>query len=137
MQSAKRAWWQQATAVVSLGAGGAVTGVSFAPRAAADIKLPSSTTIRLLALRQSVQPEPAASDATLRSAIVNVARYYLRMAKTKDPAEMEALIWEHDSIDGVDHGESCAAVACPPPLLSAPARGGRHRATGGAGHHAG
>ncbi|MGO8887197.1 MAG: hypothetical protein ACLQI7_26625, partial [Streptosporangiaceae bacterium] len=131
MQSAKRAWWQQATAVVSLGAGGAVTGVSFAPRAAADIKLPSSTTIRLLALRQSVQAEPAASDATRRSAIVNVARYYLRMAKTKDPAEMEALIWEHDSIDGVDHGESCAAFASLTLELAAQAVGQQSWVTGG------
>jgi flagellum-specific peptidoglycan hydrolase FlgJ len=66
--------------------------------------------IRLLALNQSAQPAPA-DDAMLRSAIVNVANYYLRMAEGKTPAEMEAIIWQHDSTDGVDHGESCAAFA--------------------------
>ncbi len=47
----------------------------------------------------------------LRKAIVNVADYYLRMAESKTPAEMEAIIWRHDSIDGADHGQSCAAFA--------------------------
>ena len=47
----------------------------------------------------------------LRTAIVNVADYYLRMAQNKTPAEMEAIIWQHDSIDGADHGQSCAAFA--------------------------
>ena len=47
----------------------------------------------------------------LRKAIVNVAEYYLRMAQNKTPAEMEAIIWQHDSIDGADHGQSCAAFA--------------------------
>ena len=47
----------------------------------------------------------------LRTAIVNVAQYYLRMAQNKTPAEMEAIIWQHDSIDGADHGQSCAAFA--------------------------
>ena len=40
-----------------------------------------------------------------------MAHYYLRMAQSKSPAEMEALIWQRDSIDGVDHGPSCAAFA--------------------------
>ena len=33
------------------------------------------------------------------------------MAQSKTPAEMEAIIWRHDSIDGADHGQSCAAFA--------------------------
>ena len=36
MPSASKPWWQQATALVSLGAGGAVTGLSFVPQPAAD-----------------------------------------------------------------------------------------------------
>ena len=103
-------------ALVSLSAGGAITGFSFAPKAAADFSSPTSLPLNLVALRQSVQaPQPdrvaPSHDAMLRAAIVHVADYYLRMAQTKPPAEMEAIIWQHDSLDGVDHGESCAAFA--------------------------
>src|SRR5690349_11108880 len=111
-QPARKPWWQQATALVSLSAGGVITGFSFAPKAAADVRSPSNVNIRLLALTQAAKPTThAADDATLRSAIVNVTHYYLRMAAEKTPAEMEKLFWQHDSIDGVDHGRSCAAVA--------------------------
>src|SRR6202049_2818678 len=110
VHSASKPWWQQVTALVSLSAGGAITGFSFAPKAAADMTSPASVPIRLLALDQSVKPLPA-DDATLRSAIVNVTNYYLRMAEGKTPAEMQALIWQHDSVDRVDHGASCAAFA--------------------------
>ena len=107
------------TALVSLSVGGAVTGFSFVPKAAADISSPASMPLNLVALRQSAQaaqspqtPQAAPShDAMLRAAIVHVADYYLRMAQTKSPAEMEAIIWQHDSADGADHGESCAAFA--------------------------
>ena len=107
------------TALVSLSVGGAVTGFSFVPKAAADISSPTSMPLNLLALRQSVQApqSPQADraapshDAMLRAAIVHVAEYYLRMAQTKSPAEMEAIIWQHDSVDGADHGQSCAAFA--------------------------
>ena len=101
-------WWQQVTALVSLSAGGAITGLTFVPKAAADITSPTSMPVKLLALEQSARPAPA-NDATLRSAIVNVTNYFLRMAEGKTPAEMQALIWRRDSIDHVDHGESCAA----------------------------
>ena len=110
MPSAGRPWWQQATALVSLGAGGAITGFSFVPRPAADLTSPSSMPVGLMALEKSAQPAQASNDA-LRAAIINVANYYLRMAQTKSPAEMEAIIWQRDSLDGVDHGESCAAFA--------------------------
>jgi flagellum-specific peptidoglycan hydrolase FlgJ len=110
MQSVRKPRWQQVTAVVSLSAGGAITGFSFVPRTPADIKSPTGMPIRLLALEKSAQPAPA-GDAMLRSAIVNVTNYYLRMAAGKTPAEMEAIIWQHDSVDGVDHGASCAAFA--------------------------
>jgi len=66
--------------------------------------------IRLMALEQASQPKPA-DDATLRSAIINVANYYLRMARDRTSAEMQALIWQHASTDGTDHGPSCAAFA--------------------------
>ena len=102
------------TALVSLSAGGAITGFSFVPQAAADISSPTSMPLNLVALKQSAQAATDGaqeSDAMLRTAIVNVADYYLRMAQTKTPAEMEAIIWRHDSIDGVDHGQSCAAFA--------------------------
>ena len=103
-------------ALVSLSAGGAITGFSFVPKAAADFSSPTSLPLNLVALRQAVQPPQAerqapGHDAMLRAAIVHVAGYYLRMAQTKTPAEMEAMIWQHDSLDGADHGQSCAAFA--------------------------
>jgi flagellum-specific peptidoglycan hydrolase FlgJ len=114
MQPASAPWWQQVTALVSVSTSGVITGLHFAPKAA-GVTSPSSTQVRLLALDQAAQPAradgPAASDALLRSAVVKVARYYLRLAAGKTPAEMEALIWQRDSLDGVDHGESCAAFA--------------------------
>ena len=67
----------------------------------------------------------------LRAAIVNVANYYLRMAQSKTPAEMEALIWQSDSVDGVDHGESCAAFASLTLELGAQAAGQESWVTGG------
>jgi lysozyme len=131
MTTPKRPWWQQATALVSLSAGGAVTGFAFAPKAAAaDIQSPSNMNIRLLALTQAAKAPPA-DDSTLRTAIVNVATYYLRMAEGKTPAEMEQLIWQHDSLDGVDHGESCAAFASLTLELAAQVVGQQSWVTGG------
>ncbi len=130
MPSANKPLWQQVTALVSLGAGGAITGFHFAPRAQADIKSPSNIPIRLMALKHSVQPAQA-DDAMLRSAIVNVANYYLRMAADKTPADMEAIIWQHDSIDGVDHGSSCAAFASLTLELAAQVVGQQSWVTGG------
>jgi flagellum-specific peptidoglycan hydrolase FlgJ len=130
MHSAGKPRWQQVTAVVSLSAGGAITGFSFVPRAAPDITSPTSMPIRLLALKQSARPAPA-DDAMLRSAIVNVANYYLRMAEGRTPAEMEAIIWQHDSTDGVDHGASCAAFASLTLELAAQVVGHQSWVTGG------
>src|SRR5690242_17305574 len=71
---------------------------------------PAGVPAHLLAL-----DEPAASaspgDGALRSAIVSVARHYLQLARTRTPAEMESLIWQVSSVDGADHGQSCAAFA--------------------------
>ena len=44
---------------------------------------------------------------------------------------MEALIWQHDSIDGVDHGESCAAFASLTLELAAQVVGQQSWVTGG------
>jgi flagellum-specific peptidoglycan hydrolase FlgJ len=130
VQSASKPWWQQATALVSLSAGGAITGFSFVPKAAADMRSPASVPVHLLALEHSVRPARA-SDTALRSAIVNVATYYLQMAQGKTPAEMEAIIWQRDSIDGADHGASCAAFASLTLELAAQVVGQQSWVTGG------
>jgi flagellum-specific peptidoglycan hydrolase FlgJ len=122
--------WQQVTALVSLSTGGAITGFSFVPGAVADLTTPTSMPIRLMALEKSVKPA-APDDATLRSAIVNVANYYLRIAQGKTPAEMEQLIWQQDSLDGVDHGASCAAFASLTLELGAQVVGQQSWVTGG------
>src|SRR6266513_716495 len=85
MPSASKPWWQQVTS-------------------------PASLPVHLMALERSAQPA-ATDDGALRSAIVNVASYYRRMAESRTPAEMEAIIWQHDSVDGANHGASCAAFA--------------------------
>jgi flagellum-specific peptidoglycan hydrolase FlgJ len=130
MLSASKPSWQQVTALVSLSASGTVTGFSFVPHSPADLMSPTSLPVRLMALERSVQPA-ASGDAALRSAIVNVASYYLRMAQGKTPAEMEAIIWQHDSVDGVDHGESCAAFASLTLELAAQVVGQQSWVTGG------
>jgi flagellum-specific peptidoglycan hydrolase FlgJ len=67
----------------------------------------------------------------LRSAIVNAASYYLSMAEGKTPAEMEAMIWHHDSIDGAGHGAWCAAFASLTLELAANVVGQQSWVTGG------
>jgi flagellum-specific peptidoglycan hydrolase FlgJ len=128
--STSRAWWQQATALVSLGAGGAITGLSFVPQSAAELTSPASLPINLMALEHAAR-QGTASDATLRSAIINVAKYYLRMAESKTSAEMQAIIWQQDSLDGADHGSSCAAFASMTLALGAHAVGRESWVTGG------
>lgn len=111
MHSARKPWWQQAAALVNISAGGVVTGISFVPGAASAAHTPAGTQIQLMALAQSGRQAARSGDAALRSAIVNVAHYYLRMAAHKTPAEMDAIIWRRDSLDGAGHGASCAAFA--------------------------
>src|SRR5215470_8376196 len=130
MSPAAKPLWQQVTALVSLSTGGAITGFSFVPGAVADLTTPTSMPIRLMALEKSVKPA-VPDDATLRSAIVNVASYYLRMAQGKTPAEMEQIIWQQDSLDGVDHGASCAAFASLTLELGAQVVGQQSWVTGG------
>ena len=54
-----------------------------------------------------------------------------RLAKTKTPAQMEALIWDKASSDGADHGPSCAAFASLTLELAAQAIGQQSWVTGG------
>jgi len=87
-----------------------MTGLAFAHGSVADVTSPTSMPVHLLDFSRSAG-SASASDSVLRSAIVSAANYYLRLAQGKTPGEMEALIWQNDSVDGVDHGESCAAFA--------------------------
>jgi flagellum-specific peptidoglycan hydrolase FlgJ len=142
---ARKPTWQRATALVSLSTCGAMTGFSFTHGTVADMTSPTSMPVHLLEFKKaarlaSVSAAASASasdsasdsaDSTLRSAIVNVASYYLRMAQSKTPDEMEALIWQSDSVDGVDHGESCAAFASLTLELGAQAAGQESWVSGG------
>ena len=53
------------------------------------------------------------------------------MAEGKTPAEMQAMIWQQDSLDGVDHGASCAAFASMTLALGAHAVGQESWVIGG------
>jgi hypothetical protein len=107
-----------------------VTGFTVAHGTVADMTSPAGLPAGLLAL-----DEPAATaspgDGALRSAIVSVARHYLQLARTRTPAEMESLIWQVSSVDGADHGQSCAAFASLTLALGAQAAGQQSWVTGG------
>src|SRR5450631_2543315 len=132
MHPVRKPTWQQATALVSLSTCGAMTGFSFTHGTVADMTSPTSMPVHLLEFSKPARTASAsADDSTLRAAIINVASYYLRMAQSKTPAEMEAAIWQQDSVDGVDHGESCAAFASLTLELGAKAAGQESWVTGG------
>ena len=130
MQVTRKPRWQQATALVSLSTAGAMTGLSFAHGSVADLTSPTGVPVKLLA-----QNKPAASagagDSALRAAIVKAAQRYLRLAQSQSPSAMEALIWQNDSMDGADHGESCAAFASLTLESGAQATGQQSWVTGG------
>jgi flagellum-specific peptidoglycan hydrolase FlgJ len=142
MSSAGKPWWVQATPLISVSASGALIGFSFVPGTAAGLTSPSGLP-HLLALEKVVQSPAAPSDAAtahsdaahsdtaLRSAIVNVARYYLRMAQSRTSAQMEAVIWGADSVNGADHGAWCAAFASMTLELGAQSVGQQSWVTGG------
>jgi Mannosyl-glycoprotein endo-beta-N-acetylglucosaminidase len=137
MHPAKKATWQRTTALVSLSTCGAMTGFSFAHGTVDDMTSPTGIPPHLLALDKPAAPassnaaSAAPEGSALRPAIVSVARYYLQLARTRTPAEMEALIWQVDSIDGADHGQSCAAFASLTLALGARAVGQQSWVTGG------
>jgi flagellum-specific peptidoglycan hydrolase FlgJ len=125
--------WQQATALVSLSTCGAMTGFAFAHGTVDEMTSPTRMPVKLMAVNKPAKPAKPeqTGDSALRSAIVKVAKNYLRMAQSKSPAEMEALIWVVDSVDGADHGESCAAFASLTLALGAQATGQQSWVTGG------
>ena len=97
---------------------------------------PTSVPAHLLAADEPTGPASSGSsgsseDGALRSAIVSVARHYLQLARTRTPAEMESLIWQASSVDGADHGQSCAAFASLTLALGAKAAGQQSWVTGG------
>jgi flagellum-specific peptidoglycan hydrolase FlgJ len=125
-------WWQQATALVTVSASGVITGLNFVPGTAAAATGPAAVPLHLLALDQAAKPgATAAGDAQVRAAVVNMARYYLKLAKANTPAQMEAMIWGKVSTGGTDHGPSCAAFASLTLELAAQATGHQSWATGG------
>src|SRR5689334_18663730 len=91
---------------------------------------PAGVPARLLARDESAA-SASPGDGALRSAIVSVARHYLQLARTRTPAEMESLIWQVSSVDGADHGQSCAAFASLTLALGAQAAGQQSWVTGG------
>ncbi|HEY6789219.1 MAG TPA: hypothetical protein VI365_18090, partial [Trebonia sp.] len=141
VDSPRRPWWQQATALVTVSAGGVITGLNFAPGTAATMTTANAVPMHLLALDRSAAGDLGSSgeagggarsaDAVLRPAIVNIARHYLQQAQGKTPAEMEALIWGSVSTDGADHGHFCAAFASLTLELAAQAVGQQSWVTGG------
>jgi flagellum-specific peptidoglycan hydrolase FlgJ len=131
VHSVRKPWWQQATALVTVSTGGVITGFTFVPGAAATMTSPSNVPLHLMALEKAAKPADTGDDR-LRPAIVNVAGYYLQLAQTRTPAQMEALIWGRDSLDGADHGPSCAAFASLTLELAAQAVGQQSWVGGGA-----
>jgi flagellum-specific peptidoglycan hydrolase FlgJ len=141
----RKPWWQQATALVTVTTGGMITGFSFVPGAAATMTSPTSVPLHLLALEQAGRAgtamnartvggdsaDAATGNALLRSAIVNVAKYYLQLAASRTPAQLEALIWDNTSLNGADHGPSCAAFASLTLELAAQAVGQQSWVSGG------
>jgi hypothetical protein len=107
-----------------------MTGFTVAHGTVADMTSPTSVPAHLLALDKPAAPD-ASGDGALRSAIVSVARHYLQLARTRTPTEMESLIWQASSVDGADHGQSCAAFASLTLALGAKAAGQHSWVTGG------
>jgi flagellum-specific peptidoglycan hydrolase FlgJ len=130
VKAARKARWQQATALVSLSTAGAMTGFSFAHGSVADLTSPTGVPVKLMAA-DGPAGSATASDNALRAAIVKAARYYLRLAQNRSPSEMESLIWQGDSLNGADHGESCAAFASLTLESGAQATGQQSWVTGG------
>jgi flagellum-specific peptidoglycan hydrolase FlgJ len=110
MSPVRKPRWQHATALISLSTCGAMTGFSLAHGTVGDLTSPAGLPVHLLAADKTAK-SATSDDSALRSAIVHAAQYYLRLAQSRSPGDMEAMIWQADSTDGADHGESCAAFA--------------------------
>ena len=78
---ASRPQWQQATALITIGAGSIATGFSLVPKAPADLTTPASIPpVTLLALEHA-NAARAWQGRMLRAAIVHMARHFLRLAR--------------------------------------------------------
>ena len=126
--------WQQATALVSLSTCGAMTGFAFAHGTVDEMTSPTRHAGQADGAEQARQ----AGQAPSRRATARCGRPSSTWPGTtcawrsrKSPAEMEALIWGSDSVDGVDHGQSCAAFASLTLALGAQATGQQSWVTGG------
>ena len=98
-----------------------MTGLAFTQGSAGDLTSPSSAPVKLLALFRLRKSE-SSGHRRRRAAGGDrqVGQHFLRMAEGRTPmAQIEALIWQNDSVGGADHGESCAAFAS---LRSRPGR---------------
>ena len=115
---------------MSLSTCGTVTGFTVAHGTVAEMTSPAGLPAHLLA-QDKAAASTSPGDGALRSAIVSVARHYLQLARTRTPAEMESLIWQVSSVDGADHGQSCAAFASLTLALGAQAAGQQSWVTGG------
>src|SRR5690348_3496651 len=107
-----------------------MTGFAFAHGTVDEMTSPTRIPVKLVALDKPAKPAQT-GDGALRSAIVKVAKYYLRMAQSKSPAEMEAMIWGVDSVNGANHGQSCAAFASLTLALGAQSTGQQSWVSGG------
>jgi flagellum-specific peptidoglycan hydrolase FlgJ len=107
-----------------------MTGFSLTHGSVSDLTSPSSIPVKLMAMNKPAK-SAAASDNALRAAIVKAARHYLSLAQRRSPSAMEAMIWQNDSTDGVDHGQSCAAFASLTLQSGAQATGQQSWVTGG------
>ena len=120
--------WQQVTALVSLSAGGAIAG----PPSSREQSRPGIADGRA----DSPAGAAALSPAGARRPAVALGHRQRGPLLPPDGQEPDSgrdggIIWQNDSIDGVDHGESCAAFASLTLELAAQAVGQQSWVTGG------
>ena len=131
MQSTRKARWQQATALVSLSTAGAMTGFSVAHGTVTDLDLAGQPPGQAAGVPPAGHAGRAVATGRCGRRSSRPRSYYLRLAQSRTPAEIEALIWQNDSTDGADHGESCAAFASLTLEAGAQATGQQSWVTGG------
>ena len=82
----------------------------FAPELSAGATMPATRTIHWPSTADFAGL-PRSNYTELRSTIVRVAEYCLRIAGSRTPAEMAAVIWQPDNACSECDGESCAEFA--------------------------
>lgn len=117
---------------MTLGTSGAVTGLTLAQMPpTSPSALPANLAAYALDRAVNTPSQAQDDDSALRAAIVNYAKYWLRLAQRETPSQIEAGTWNNVSIDGVDHGEDCAAFASMTLEMGAQAVGQQSWITGG------